>query len=148
MKESLGLRLHHVGYAVKEIAEVARKYVETFGYAMETPVIHDPAQTALVQFLKLAGDQAYLEFVAPDGPASRLSNSVNHNVRLNHLCYAAGPLEETIAHLEASKFRVISDPKPGVAFGGRRICWVFGSDNLPIELVERRDADDPCVPGL
>jgi methylmalonyl-CoA/ethylmalonyl-CoA epimerase len=44
--------------------------------------------------------------------------------------------------------RLISEPKPGLAFAGRRICWLLGDDRLPIELVERRDEADPCQPGL
>jgi methylmalonyl-CoA/ethylmalonyl-CoA epimerase len=143
-----GLRLHHVGYAVREIGPIAETYGERFGYSAETTVIHDPRQTAYVQFLRLAGDQAFLEFVAPDGPESKLTAAAKRGGGLNHLCYTAGPLEETIAALEQSGMKLISEPMPGVAFGGRRICWLLGGDPLPIELVERRNEKDLCVPGL
>jgi methylmalonyl-CoA/ethylmalonyl-CoA epimerase len=142
------LRLHHVGYAVTVIDPVAETYVARYGYEVSTPVIHDPLQTALVQFLKLRGDRTYLEFVAPDDPQSKLTNAAKRGGGLNHLCYIAGPLEAEIARLEATGMRLISDPKPAIAFAGRRICWLLGQDRLPIELVERRDADDLCVPGL
>jgi methylmalonyl-CoA/ethylmalonyl-CoA epimerase len=144
---SRALRLHHVGHAVPEIGTAAELYVRRFGYRAETPVIHDPAQTALVQFLRLAADAAYFELVAPDGPASRLANAVKRGGGLNHLCYSCGPLESAIEALEATGMKLISEPKPGVAFGGRRICWLLGQDPLPIELVERRDEADACVPG-
>jgi methylmalonyl-CoA/ethylmalonyl-CoA epimerase len=85
--------------------------------------------------------------VAPDGPESMLTNAAKRG-GLNHLCYTAGPVEEAITQLEGTGMRLISEPKPGVAFGGRRICWMVGEDPLPIELVERRDDDDLCVPGL
>jgi methylmalonyl-CoA/ethylmalonyl-CoA epimerase len=142
------LRLHHVGYATKEIESIATTYAKRFGYELATGVIHDPAQTALVQFLRLPGDATYLEFVAPDGPQSKVAGVTKRGGGLNHLCYCAGPLEEAIAGLEASGMKLISDPKPAVAFGGRRICWLFGADQLPIELVERRDDEDDCAPGL
>ena len=109
---------------------------------------HDPRQTALVQFLKLPGETSYLEFVAPDGPGSKLTGAVKRGGGLNHLCYTAGPLEAAIGHLEANGMKLISDPKPAVAFAGRRICWLLGADQLPIELVERRDESDTCTPGL
>lgn len=147
MNTSLALHLHHVGYATKSIDPMAATYVNRYGYVLATAVIHDPLQTAFVQFLNLPGDRAYLEFVAPDGPESKLSNAAKRG-GLNHLCYTAGPLEETIAQLEASGAILISEPKTGVAFGGRRICWMMGEDPLPIELVERRDDDDLCVPGV
>ena len=148
MPEQNNLRLHHVGYATAEIAPTVETYVQRFGYERSTEVIHDALQTALVQFLKLPGEATYLEFVAPDGPKSKLTGVVKRGARLNHLCYSAGELEAAIEHLEASGMRLISDPKPAVAFAGRRICWLMGADNLPIELVERRDDADECVPGL
>ena len=142
------LRLHHVGYAVRAIEVIAARYVERYGYAVSTSVIHDPLQTALVQFLKLEGDSSYLEFVAPDGPESKLVNAVKRGGGLNHLCYTCGRLEEEIEALEETGMRLISEPKPGLAFNGRRICWMLGEDPLPIELVERRSDDDMCEPSL
>ena len=44
--------------------------------------------------------------------------------------------------------RLISEPKPGKAFAGRRICWLIGEDLLPIELVKRAEDDPLCLPGL
>jgi len=146
MNQGLKLSLHHVGYAVKEIGPIAENYVTRYGYEICSPVIHEPSQTALVQFLKLAGDRAYLEFVAPDGPESRLSNATRRGGGLNHLCYTAGPLEEAIRQLEESGMRLVSEPKAAFVFAGRRICWLVGDDPLPIELVERRDDDDLCIP--
>jgi len=143
-----GLRLHHIGYAVREIGPAAAAKTERFGYAAATGTIHDPLQTAFVQFLLLPGDSVYLELVAPDGPQSKLANAVKRGGGLNHLCYTSGPLEETIAALEASGMKLISDPKPGVAFEGRRICWLLGEEPVPIELVERRDNQDKCLPGI
>jgi methylmalonyl-CoA/ethylmalonyl-CoA epimerase len=148
MPEQNNLRLHHVGYATAEIALAVETYVRRYGYERATEVIHDPQQTALVQFLKLAGETTYLEFVAPDGPKSKLTAVVKRGGGLNHLCYSAGPLEAAIEHLEANGMKLFSDPKPAVAFAGRRICWLLGTDQLPVELVERRDEADACVPGL
>ena len=142
-----GMRLHHVGYAVKLIEPAAQSYMERYGYELSTSVIHDPLQTAFVQFLRLAGDQTYLEFVAPDGPESKLINAARRGGGLNHLCYTCGPLEDVIAELEAQGMKLISAPKPAVAFHGRRICWVVGEDPLPVELVERQYASDLCEPG-
>ena len=141
-----GLNLHHVGYAVELIDPIAATYVDRFGYEVSTPVIHDPLQTALVQFLRLRGDRVYLEFVAPDGPNSKLAK-VAKFAGLNHLCYTAGPLEQTITQMEQRGLRLISDPKPGAAFAGRRICYLQGQDRVPIELVERAHDDDLCSPG-
>ncbi len=147
MSDRGALRLHHVGHATKSIETICASYVQRYGYEICTPVIHDPLQTALVQFLRLPGDQTYLEFVAPDGSESILTGATNRG-GLNHLCYTCGPLEPAIESLEATQMRLISEPKVAVAFGGRRICWLVGLDRIPIELVERRHENDLCIPGL
>ena len=141
------LTLHHIAHATPDIAATAALYARRFGYAPVTPVLHDPLQTALVQFLQLPGDPSYLELVAPDSPASKLTNAVRRGGGLNHLCYTCADMEATISHLEQNGMRLIADPRPGFAFAGRRICWLLGAEPLPIELVEQRDADDRCDPG-
>lgn len=147
MADSLHFILHHVGYAVKDIQVIADRYVSCFGYDVMTPVIQDPLQTALVQFLRLPGDRVYLELVAPDGQNSFLGNTVRKGGGLHHLCYIADSLETTIVCLEERGLRVISPPKQAIAFAGRRICWMRGEDPLLIELVEGISSDDLCIPG-
>jgi catechol 2,3-dioxygenase-like lactoylglutathione lyase family enzyme len=146
MANTLAMHFHHVGYAVKHIEEISAIYVSRFGYQVATPIIHDPLQTAFVQFLQLPNEQSYLEFVAPDGPESKLTHAAKRG-GLNHLCYSVGPLEQIIPQLEDNGMRLISEPKTAAAFAGRRICWLIGEDPLPIELVERRDDTDACKPG-
>jgi methylmalonyl-CoA/ethylmalonyl-CoA epimerase len=144
---SSSLALHHVGYAAKAIESAAEMYVKRFGYEARTPLIHDPLQTAWVQFLAFPGDRVYLELVSPDGPESRLTNAVRRGGGLNHLCYTAEHLEKAIACLMQSGMLLISPPQSAVAFAGRRVCWLLGEDPLPIELVERNEICDLCVPG-
>jgi len=113
-----------------------------------TPVIHDPLQTAFVQFLSLPGDRVYLELVSPDGPESRLTNAVRKGGGLNHLCYVADNLEKVADRLVQGGMILVSPPQPAVAIAGRRICWLVGEELLPIELVERTGFGDSCAPGL
>ena len=147
MDRSFALHFHHVGHVVKEIGPIAEIYIRRYGYQASTPTIHDALQTALVQFLRLPGDQSYLELVAPDGPGSKLAQAASRRGGLNHLCYTAGPLEETIRQLEDEGMSLLSEPKPGAAFNLRRICWLIGTDPVPIELIERRSDNDRCQPG-
>ena len=144
---SPGMRLHHIGHAVRRIEPAAQSFCLRFGYHLASHLVHDPLQTAHIQFLQLAGEQTYLELVAPDRPDSKLASAVQRGGGLHHLCYTVAALEEAIGHLESHGMKLISDPKPGAALAGRRICWLLGQDPLPIELVERRTEDDACSPG-
>ncbi len=121
-------------------------YRRRFGYQITTGIVHDPAQTAYVQFLKLPIDSSYLELVAPDGPESKLARTAARHRGPHHLCYSTPLLEATVQHLVAEGMLLFSDPQPAQAFGGRRICWLIGTDSLLVELVEQRDEQDLCVP--
>jgi methylmalonyl-CoA/ethylmalonyl-CoA epimerase len=144
----LDLTLHHIGYAVKAIEPVSITYVTRFGYVVRTPIIHDPLQTALVQFLSLPGENIFLELVSPDGPESFLTDAASKRPGLHHLCYSTDSLEATSEWLVQNDMMLISSPQPAVAFRNRRICWLLGEDSVPIELVERTNAGDVCDPGL
>lgn len=136
------LSLHHVGHAVADIDRAADTYVRRFGYELCTPVIHDLTQTALVQFLRLKGDNAYLELVAPDGPTSKLTRAVRSGGGLNHLCYSVEDIDAATAELSGSGMIVLCAPVSAVAFSGYRIAWLCGEDPVPVELVERRGAEN------
>ncbi|HYA18250.1 MAG TPA: VOC family protein [Bryobacteraceae bacterium] len=131
----MDLKLHHVGIVVKDIEHSVQTYL-AMGYELRTAVIHDPVQTAFVQFLRIARDSAYIELVSPDGPGSKLANALQKGGGLNHLCYAIPDIEAGCAWLRERGFMAIADPVPAVAFGGRRVAWFRGPDRLLVELVE------------
>jgi methylmalonyl-CoA/ethylmalonyl-CoA epimerase len=93
-------------------------------------------QTAHVQFLQLAGDSSYVEFVAPDRPESKLANALKKGGGVNHVCYATDDILLACRRLEADGMFVIQQPVAAVAFPGRRIAWLMGSDRALTELVE------------
>ena len=129
------LNLHHIGILVKDIPKSAAVYVR-LGYEIRTEVIHDPVQTAFVQFLKLPADRAYLELISPDGPAGRLNNALVKGGGLNHLCYSTEDIQAGCEWLRDTGFFLIAEPVPAVAFDGRRVAWFRGPDKLSVELVE------------
>lgn len=132
-----GLRLHHVGIAVSEIEKHARVYINRFGYIAQTGIVHDPVQTAFVQFFRLPGQEVLLEFVAPDGPESKLANAVaQRGGGLNHLCYAVADIESTCRELVGKGMALVQPPTAAVAFDLRRIAWLLGRERVLFELVE------------
>jgi len=131
------LNMHHVGVAVKDIPAATADYVKSYGYEVRSEVVHDPLQTAFVQFLRLPGDSVYVEFVAPDGPQSKLTNALRKGGGLNHICYSTDDIEGACEKLRAEGMLLLQAPVPAVAFPGRRIAWLMGAAAYPIELVEQ-----------
>jgi methylmalonyl-CoA/ethylmalonyl-CoA epimerase len=133
----LDLRLHHIGLVVRAIEEVRAFYVDVLQYKERTRVIHDPIQTAFVQFFSIPGSDHYLELVAPDNDTSKLWKASRKGMPLNHLCYSCEKIVHVVTFLKESGCMIIQDPVPAVAFDGRFIAWLMAPDGLLIELVER-----------
>lgn len=130
------LHLHHIGIAVEDINRAAEDHRRRLGCQLEGGLVHDPVQTALIQFLRVPGDKVLIELVAPDGPSSKLASAVKKGGGLNHLCYSTDDIEAACRFLSADGMVVIQDPIPAVAFSGRRIAWLIGEAFYLTELVE------------
>jgi methylmalonyl-CoA/ethylmalonyl-CoA epimerase len=131
------LRLHHIGLVVRAIEEVRAFYVDVLQYRERTPVIHDPVQTAFVQFFSIPGSDHYIELVAPDSDTSKLREASRKGQPLNHLCYSCENIVHMVSFLKESGCFVIQNPVPAVAFDGRLIAWLMTPDGLLTEIVER-----------
>jgi methylmalonyl-CoA/ethylmalonyl-CoA epimerase len=134
---SADLKTHHVGVLVKDLTKALKSYTDTLGYTIRSERFHDPIQTAFVQFLGIPGDSSLLELIAPDGPGSRLANSLKKGGGINHIGYAVPVIEEAVTAFEKRGMVTIHAPQPAVAFNGRRIAWLMNRDHLLIELVEQ-----------
>jgi len=130
------MALHHVGTLVDDIEAATRRMVDRFGYAVESPVIEDAAQTARVRFLRLPGADHWLELVTPVGERSKLRNALSKGVTLHHVCYEVSDLTAALTHLRDGGMLVIGEPTPAVAFGGRRIAWLMDRHAPLVELLE------------
>ena len=132
------MRLHHIGVVAKDLAGAAELYRLRFGYEPSGGVVHDPEQTAYVQFLRLPGDEVLMELVAPDGAGSKLAGAASSREGLHHLCYGTDDIEAACDDLRSKGMTLVSRPVAAVAFGGRRIAWLMGKDRMLVELLEER----------
>ena len=131
------LRLHHIGIVVPGIEEFYAFYVDVLRYKQCTPVIHDPVQTAYVQFFEIPESDHFLELVAPDSETSKLQKASRKRQSLNHLCYSCENIVRSVALLKESGCLVIQNPIAAVAFEGRPIAWLMTTHGLLLEIVER-----------
>jgi methylmalonyl-CoA/ethylmalonyl-CoA epimerase len=127
---------HHIGVLVKDIRAALIRYTESLGYQVRSELIHDPVQTAYVQFLGLPGSTVHFELISPDGPESRLKNALKKGGGIHHICYSVPSIDEAVATLQDQRWLVIDPPQPATAFNGRKIAWLMNRDHLLVELVE------------
>ena len=117
--------LHHVGLVVSSIDEVSP----------ESEVFLDPIQKVKVSFISLQG--VPVELISPHGEDSPVLQSLRKGTKLVHLCYEVDDLEKTIEECARHGFRCITKPVSAVAFGNRRIAWLFHRFFGLFELLER-----------
>ena len=130
------LKLHHIGYLVKDIGIAATDFQERFGYSTESDIIEDPIQTAFVQFLRLSETPFWLELIMPNLPTSKLTNALRKGGGLHHLCYEAPDVSHACEQLRSKSMLMISGPTPAIAFPGRRIAWLIDASGMLVELLE------------
>jgi methylmalonyl-CoA/ethylmalonyl-CoA epimerase len=131
-------QLHHVGYVVRSIAEVAEKFALSIGASWDGKIILDPLQGANVAFLLHPGQTLpQVELVQPEGDDSPVANFLKRGGGMHHLCYEVTSLDKQLALSRKHGGMVVRAPLPAVAFNGRRIAWVFTKQRLLIEFLER-----------
>jgi methylmalonyl-CoA/ethylmalonyl-CoA epimerase len=129
---------HHAGYVVKSISDIGREFAKSVGTEWGGEIIHDPLQEAKVSFFRTPGDTPAIELVEPAGEKSPLHNFIAKNGGgLHHVCYEVDKLETQLELSRAAGCVMVKAPLPAVAFGGRRIAWVFTRHKLLVEYLER-----------
>ena len=135
---ALGFRLLHVGVAVPELGPTTELMTSLFGYRVISGPFDDPIQRVSVNFLTTQpSDIAEIELIAPlteDSPIR--ATLAKGGGSAYHLCFETADLDQALAHAVRLKCLIVSQPAPAVAFGGRRIAWIYTKSRQLFELVE------------
>ena len=124
--ERFGFRLLHVGVAVPQLARAAQTLETLFGYRTVSGPFDDPIQRVTVSFLRQgAEDAAEIELIAPLTDDAPIRAMLAKDIGAYHFCFETTNLEGALGHAKAQGSIVISGPSPAVAFGGRRIAWLY-----------------------
>jgi methylmalonyl-CoA epimerase len=129
------VKIHHLGVAVRSLAEAAAFYRDVLGLAVsgEEDV---SAEGVRVAFLPAGGPRIeLLEPLGPDSPIARFL--AKRGEGLHHVCFEVPDLEEAVARLTASGAEIIPPPIR-VGAGGRRIAFIHprSAHGLLVELKE------------
>jgi methylmalonyl-CoA/ethylmalonyl-CoA epimerase len=129
---------HHVGFVVASIRNSVQSFVSMLQADWDEQVFHDPNQLVRVTFLKSRwkGDPLW-ELVEPADEKSPVHAFATKGGGLHHVCYVVDDLEKAIADARSLGALVTRSPMPAVAFGGRRIAWIYTRNRLLIEYLER-----------
>ena len=129
------MKIDHIGYAVKRIDRALSSF-EKLGYVFE-PVIDDTDRNVNLAFGVKDGYR--IELVAPldkkqESPVDQyLSNAVGTPY---HICYESEKFDAEIEELKAQGYKVVIEPRPAVAFGGRRVVFMINIGFGLMEIVE------------
>jgi methylmalonyl-CoA/ethylmalonyl-CoA epimerase len=133
------LELDHIGYAVADIGEYLRQFLEPlFQPKSVSSVVEDPVQRVRVAFVTLASGER-IELIEPiddTSPVSRILKARRGG--LYHLCFAVDALEPAIEQFRQRGCLLVSGPVPAVAFEGRPIAFLHTPQRDLIELVESK----------
>lgn len=128
-------KFDHIGVAVPDINSTAKVYVEA-GYTQTEPV-YDPIQNVHICFLSKDG-MPTVELLAPHDSTSPVQQTLDKmGVTPYHTCYEVENIDTAVAELRKQRYIVVKKPEPAIAFGGRRVCFLYNKVVGLIEIVEK-----------
>ena len=136
--EDLGFKLRHVGVAVPSLAPATETLSTLFGYKVVSGPFDDPIQKVSVNFLTTSDkDAAEIELIAPLSEDSPITSMLaKSGGGAYHLCFETSNIDQALVHAKNNGCMIVSPPVPAVAFGGRRIAWIYTKSRQLFELVE------------
>jgi methylmalonyl-CoA/ethylmalonyl-CoA epimerase len=130
-------RFHHVGFVVASISEAIPGIAKSLDAEWDGEIVHDPLQAVRVTFLRHKNPaDSLIELVEPADEKSPVQAFLKRGGGLHHLCYQVEQLEKQLELSRSNGAVIVRRPLPAVAFGGRRIAWVFTKQKLLIEYLE------------
>ena len=127
------MKVDHIGYAVKDI-DRTRKTMEALGYRFGETV-EDADRNIYITFGELDGYR--VELVAPMGEKSPVDMHLSKiGPTPYHICYRSDAIEADIERLKSSRFKVTVPLAPAIAFGNRRVVFLYSLSVGLIEIVE------------
>ena len=130
------MEIDHIGYAVKRLDRAVDSF-HKLGFIFE-PEINDEDRNVKIVFGEKDGYR--IELVCPldqkaESPVDSYLSSVGSVPY--HICYKSYDFDEDVEDLKRQGFKVIIDPIPAVAFGGKRVVFLMNLGLGLMEIVEK-----------
>lgn len=129
------MKIDHIGYAVKRIDRALGAF-ENLGFEFE-PVIADTDRNVKLAFGKKDGYRVELVCPLDNKKVSPIDQYLSSVVGTPyHICYQSDDLDKDVEQLERQGYKVVIEPKPAVAFGGKRVVFLINIGFGLMEIVE------------
>jgi methylmalonyl-CoA/ethylmalonyl-CoA epimerase len=122
-----------VGFAVADLEKAASFFRDVLGASLTEPVV-DPIQKVQIRFARFEGGT--VELVAPAGEGSPVDKVLARGGGCYHLCFETPDIDAALGGLRQKQCLPTGPAVPAVAFGGRRVCFLYHREGRLIELVE------------
>ncbi|MDG1432280.1 MAG: VOC family protein [Paracoccaceae bacterium] len=124
---------HHIGVACLRIdREIA--HWSALGYGQEGDRFEDPLQGVAGIFMTGPGPRMELLQELPG--SDTLTPFLAAGTRMYHQAFEVPEFENAISYMAGHRARVLSPPKPAVAFGGRQVVFMMQPNRAIVELIE------------
>ena len=121
------MKLHHIGYVVKDIAQYEKNLI----FEKKIKELFDPVQNSNMA-LYLNFTDSLIELIQPLNEESFTYNFLQKNgSSYHHLCYEIGSESELKELVDNQKLIKVKGPIPAILFDGRMV-WFFYSRNKQI----------------
>lgn len=124
------MKFHHIGIACKNITQEIEAIKQMHDIINISPIVHDPEQKADLCILKL-GEGTTIELISGE----QVENLIKRRITYYHICFETNDIDKEIMRLQDLGGFIISEPKPAILFGNKRVAFLQVSYGL-IELVE------------
>ena len=132
------MKVHHVGYLVKNIEKAKNAFCGTLGFEELAPVVRDEGRKADICFVQ--SGTFVVELVSPYSGDSVAGGDLFKRFKNApyHICLEANDFDADIERIRTGGFVQIDQPQPAPAIGGRRVVFFVSPSIGLIELLEEK----------
>ncbi len=129
------MKVDHICFAVKDLAEGISYWESVFGYRQMTEVVGNTLQKVKVVFLSKE-DSILVKLIEPAEDNQSLINFVSRGGGFHHLCFRVEDMGKQISELKEKGLLTLVPPQPGEAFNNHDIAFMLARYGLNIELID------------
>lgn len=128
------IKVHHIGYAVKNISKSLEMFVK-LGYEVKTSTLSDEKRKVEIAFVQ--NNNYLVELISPLDDESPIKNYLDKIGNTPyHICYETDEIEAAIIDLRKQRYFVIEKPSEAVAFDNQRVAFLYHPNYGLLELLE------------